>query len=113
MYFDIIQLQQRLTFKGTVEICKVWQSFNQSAAVGLFGIAKKSIHWRSLDNFAAIHNSDLIGRISDHAHIVRDQQHRQLARAGQASDQRQHLLLNSHIKCSRRLVSDENIGLAG
>ena len=113
IHLHLFQLQQRLLHRQALEMGKIRQRVYQAATVGFFRVVEKLIHRRPLDNLAAVHHRHLVGGIADHAHIVGNQQHRQLARVGQFANQLQHLLLDGDVQRGGGLVGDQDIGFAG
>ena len=60
-----------------------------------------------LDRNTTVHHQHLIGNISDHAHVVRDEQHRRAAVLLQLFDEFQYLLLRGHVQSCGRLVANQ------
>ena len=54
-----------------------------------------------------VHHDDAIGDLGDHAHVVRDEDHRHVHLVLQQADQRQDLRLHGHVERGRRLVGDQ------
>ncbi len=65
-----------------------------------------------LDDPPRIHHGDLVGHLRDHAEIVGDQHERHPPFALQAREQREHLRLHGHVERGRRLVGDQQLGVA-
>ncbi len=62
---------------------------------------------------ARVHHVDPVGVPGDHAHVVRDQQHRHAEPFLQVLEQGQDLRLNGDVQGRRRLVGDQQLRLAG
>ena len=61
----------------------------------------------------AIHHRDAIGRLGNHAEVVRDQQQRQVELALHLAQQLEDLRLHRHVQRGRRLVGDDERRPAG
>ena len=59
------------------------------------------------DQPAVPHDSDAVGNLGDHAHVMGDEQHRGAVIALQVADQRQDLLLRGDVERRGRLVRDQ------
>ena len=59
-----------------------------------------------------VHDGDPIRHRRDHAEIVRDQQHREATFAPFTMEELQDLDLDGHVQRRRRLVGDQNVGIA-
>ena len=57
-----------------------------------------------------VHHHDPVGNFGDHAHVVRDEDHRHVHLVLQQADQRQDLRLDGHVERRRRLVGDQQRG---
>ena len=68
---------------------------------------------RALDDAAGIHHRDLVGAAGDDAEIVGDQDHRHVAALLLARQQVEDLRLHGDVERRRRLVGDQELGLAG
>ena len=66
-----------------------------------------------LDHPARVHHVDPVRVPGDHAHVVRDQQHRHAEAILEVVEQREDLRLDRDIKRGRRLVSDQQLRLTG
>ena len=66
-----------------------------------------------LDDPARVHDVDPVRVSRDHAHVVRDQQHRHAEPRLQVVEQLEYLGLNRHVERGRGLVGDQQLGLAG
>jgi hypothetical protein len=51
--------------------------------------------------------------IRDHAHVVGDEDHRHVVAAAELVEQVEHLRLHRHVERRRRLVGDQERGVAG
>ena len=71
------------------------------------------VHRTLLHLAAEIHHHDVVGHLGDHAHVVRDQDHRQPAFVLQSAEQIQDLRLGGHIQRRGRLVGDQDARLGG
>ena len=60
-----------------------------------------------LHDHAAVHHHHVVGNVSDHAEVVRDQDHSSAELLLQPVDHLQHLRLDRHVQRGRGLVSDE------
>ncbi|GAA3336640.1 hypothetical protein GCM10017714_00210 [Curtobacterium pusillum] len=60
-----------------------------------------------LDGVAATHHEHLVGDVRHDAHVVRDEQHRQVALAAQGPEQVEDPRLHRDVESRRRLVRDE------
>ena len=65
------------------------------------------------DQFAGVHDADAVRHFGDDAEIVGDQQHAHAALALQLRQQVENLRLDGDVERRRRLVGDQQVGLAG
>ena len=68
---------------------------------------------RLLDDEASIHHGDAVGVFGHHAQIVRDQDHGHSGLAPYLAQEVEDLRLDGGVERGRRLVGDQEIGLAG
>ena len=66
----------------------------------------------ALDHLAGIHHRDAVGDARDDAEIVGDQDHRHAELALQVGEQTQDLRLDRDVERGRRLVGDDQVGIA-
>lgn len=66
-----------------------------------------------LDLLSLPHHDDIIGHLSHHAHVVRDEDHRHAEFGLQFPDYGEDLGLNGNVQSGRRLVRDQEPGAAG
>ena len=66
-----------------------------------------------LDDPAGVHHRDAIAGLGDHAHVVGDEHDRGAVLLAQALEQRNDLRLDRDVERRRRLVGDDQLGLAG
>ena len=78
---------------------------------GCCGAANSSRRGRLLDDPPGVHDGDLVGRLGDHAEVVRDQHHRHPQLVAQPAQQREDLRLDGHVQRGRRLVGDQHARL--
>jgi len=65
------------------------------------------------DQFAGVHDADAVRHFGDDAEIVGNQQHAHAALALELCQQVEDLCLHGDVECRRRLVGDQQVGLAG
>jgi hypothetical protein len=70
-------------------------------------------HRPQLDNASGIHHRNALGRLGNHAHVVRDQHHRRAARLREALEQRDDLGLDRHVERGGGLIGDDQLRLGG
>ena len=85
----------------------------QRLSVGMVHLVEEVVHLGGLHHPARVHHVDPVGMPGDHAHVVRDQQHRHAHPVLQVPEQGEDLRLDGHIESRRRLVGDEQLGLVG
>ena len=68
---------------------------------------------RLLHDLARVHDRDVVGRLGDDAHVVRDDDHRHLVLLAELLQQIQDSRLHGDVECRRRLVRDQQPRMAG
>ena len=76
-------------------------------------IGEQRVDRRALDDLAGVHHHHLVGDLGDDAEIVGDDQHRHAEPALQVLQQVEDLRLDGDVERRRRLVGDQQRGLAG
>ena len=89
------------------------QRGEQLARVRMLRRAEESIARRDLDDLPGVHDRDAVRHAGDDAEIVGDQQDRHPALRLQRAQEVEHLRLDGDVERGRRLVGDEQLGLAG
>ena len=79
----------------------------QFACVCISGIIEERMYRSLLDHASVFHDQNLISNACDHAKIVADEYHSQIALATQLIDQLKYLALNSDIQCSGGFIGDQ------
>ena len=77
----------------------------------MVGVRRMAVERAGLDQPAVAHDSDAVGDLGDHAHVVGDEQHRGAVIALQVADQGQDLLLRGDVERGGRLVRDQQFRL--
>ena len=85
----------------------------QRLGVGVVHLGEELHHPGGLHDPARVHDVDPVGVPGDHAHVVRDQQHRHAEPVLQVPEQGEDLRLDGDVKGRRGLVGDEQLGLVG
>ena len=67
----------------------------------------------ALDDTAGVHDDDVVTHLGHDAQVVRDQQDRHPALVAKVEQQVEDLLLDRHVERGRRLVRDQELGVAG
>src|SRR5215831_19364544 len=80
--------------------------------IGMPRFADNVEHGTELDNFARIHDRDLVRHFHGHADIVGDEHDCQTKVALQLPQDQQNLDLHCCIECRRRLVGQQHLGFA-
>ena len=62
--------------------------------------------------FSCIHDHNMVCHLCHHAHIMGDQEHRGIGFFRQSLDDPQDLGLDRHIQSRRRLICDQQLGVA-
>ena len=62
---------------------------------------------------SGVHDRHALAGLGEHGQVVRDQDQREAEVAPQFLQQREHLRLRHHVECRRRLVRDDDLGIAG
>ena len=65
-----------------------------------------------LDRLARVHDEDLVGHVGDDAEVVRDHDDRRAGALLQLLHQFEDLRLDRHVERGRRLVGDQDVGVA-
>ena len=85
----------------------------QRLRVAVARLVEDPVRRAGLDELARVHDEHAVGLPGDDAEVVRDQQHRHPDLGAQAREQLEDLILRRHVERRRRLVGDEERGLAG
>ena len=89
------------------------QRRQQAARVGVLRVAEQRPHRRLFDDAAGVHHGDAIRLLRDDAEVVGDEQQREAEARLQIAQQVEDLALDRDVERGRRLVGDEQLGLAG
>src|SRR6185295_2512163 len=84
----------------------------QAPRVRHLGIREELDRVGLLDDAARVHHVDALGHARDDAKVVRDQDERGAELAGQVLQQIEDLRLNGHVQRGRRLVGEDELGVA-
>ena len=68
---------------------------------------------RRLDDVPGIHDADPVGDLREQAEIVRDVEHGGAEPRAEIDEERDDLLLRGDVEARRRLVEDDEVGIAG
>ncbi len=101
----------RRSFRGS------WSSMcgsdPRSASVyGMLGPVEEIGHRRLLDDLAGVHDEHLLGRLGDHAHVVRDDDHRHPVVSAELVEGLEHARLDGDVERGGRLVGDQQLRAA-
>ena len=77
------------------------------------GAAKMPRDRALLADHAVAHHDDVVGDLADHAEVVADEQHAHPVLLLELGEQLEDLALDGHVERGRRLVGDQQLGLAG
>ncbi len=86
---------------------------DQALGVGMPRIAEQRLDRRLLDDLAGIHHRHPLAGLGDHAHGMGDQHDRHAELVLHLLHQLQDLRLDGDVERRRRLVGDQELGLAG
>ena len=84
----------------------------QPPGVGVLRVREQLALGAVLDDAARVHHAHAVGDVGDDAHVVRDEDDRGAEIALQPAQQREDLRLDRDVERSRRLVGDQQIGVA-
>ena len=76
-------------------------------------VAEERRHVGLLDDLAGVHDRHAVAHLGDDAEVVGDQDDRRPGLVAQVAHQVEDLGLDRHVERGRRLVGDEQLGLAG
>ena len=85
----------------------------QRLRVGLLRAGKDVVRRPLFHHLPVAHHNDTVCHLGHHPHVMRDQDNRRPQVALQIAEQVQHLALNGHIKCRRRLIRNEHLRTQG
>ena len=85
----------------------------QRLGVGILRGGEDARHRPLLADHAVTHHDDMVGDLADDTQVVADEQHAHAVALAQAADQLEDLALDRHVQRRRRLVGDQQLGLAG
>src|SRR5438128_2225014 len=80
--------------------------------VGVQGLLEQLPDRRLFDDLGAVHDGDALGRLGDDAHVMGDQHDRHAELRLELVEQLEDLRLDRHVQRRRRLVRDEEVGVA-
>ena len=80
---------------------------------GWSGSRKSDVDVGLLDDLARVHDRDPVAHLGDDAEVVGDEDDRRAGLVAQVAHQVEDLRLDRHVERGRRLVGDEQLGLAG
>ena len=84
----------------------------QALGVGVLGVAEDVDDAAVFDDLSVEHHRHVVGDFGDHAQVVRDEQHRHAPLVAQMAEDVENLSLNRHVERGRRLVGDQQLGIA-
>ena len=85
----------------------------QRLRVRVLRVVEERVDVRPLGDGAEVHDRDLVGDLGDDAQVVRDEHDRHAELVLQLAQQLEDLRLRRHVERGRRLVGDQQVGLAG
>ena len=88
------------------------QRAEQRLGVRMLRMVEQLLRRRLLDDLAGVHDGDLVGRLGDDAHVVRDDDHRHLVLLAQLLEQVEDARLHRDVERRRGLVGDQQPRLA-
>ena len=88
-------------------------ALQQRLGVRILRILEHGLRGTLLADLAIAHDHDVVRDLADDREVVGDEQHRHLVPTLQLRNQVQDLLLNRNVERRRRLVGDQELGLAG
>ena len=100
-----------LRTQGTIPV-ELRQGAEEGLGVRVLRSREELARGRLLDHLTRIHDHDVVGDLGDHAHVVGDRDHRHVVVAPELVEEIEHLRLHGHVECGRRLVRDQQVGLA-
>ena len=71
-------------------------------------LGKRGIHRRKLDDVAGVHHGDAIDQLRLQAHVVTDQDHRDVQPLLHVEQRLRDDALDHHVERARRLISDDH-----
>ena len=102
-------LEPRLVGSRPVD---TWDRADEALRIGMARPSKELLDRGLLDHLAGIHHHDALGRLSHHAHGVRDQHDRHAEPRLQILQKLQDLGLDGHVERGGGLVRDQELGVA-
>ena len=97
-----------------VRSLQLGQRPEQRLGVGMLGpVEEVERRGLLLDHLAGVHDDDVVRGLLDHAHVVRDDDHRHLVLVAEVVEQVEHGCLHGHVERGRRLVRDQELRVAG
>lgn len=92
---------------------QVGKGFEEFLGVGVARFVVNSVHVGIFRRHPAIHHQHGVAHLGDDAQIVGDENDRQAEFFAAGCQQFENLGLNHHIESGRRLVGDDDFGVAG
>ncbi len=84
----------------------------QRQGIGMPRIVEQAGSRPGLDNFAGVHNGDVVANLGDQAEAVRDEDDGAFKGAAQTADQLHDLCLDGDVERCCRFVGNQDVGLA-
>ena len=106
-------MKSSITGRRCARRLKLRAALEQRLRIGVLRILEHRLCRTLLANLAIAHHDHVVGDFADHGQIVGDEQHRHLVLLLQVADEVEDLLLDGHVERRRRLVGDQELGLAG
>ena len=85
---------------------------DEAACIGMARVAKERVRGRRLDDLAGVHHGDTVRDARHDAEIVGDEDEGDAELALKIGEEAQNLRLDGHVERRRRLVGDEEVGVA-
>ena len=86
---------------------------SSASVYGCSGLSKRSSVDACSTTWPGVHDDDVVRRLGDDAHVVRDDDHRHVVLVPEVVEQVEHRRLDGHVERGRRLVGDQELRVAG
>ena len=97
---------------GSVLLAEVRDGIQEQLRVRVPGRGEQLLGRRLLDDRAAVHHHDAVGHVGDDTHVVGDQDDRGAESVAEIEQQLQDRRLHGDVEGRRRLVGDDDVGVA-
>ena len=90
-----------------------WTAGQKPLGIGMLRMVEDFLHRAAFQYLSVVHHGHIVGNLGHHTQVVGDENHAHAGLGLQLAQQFQDFKLHRHVQSRSRLVSDEELGVAG